>query len=390
MNRLTTKTPDPSFNAPAVRFTYTKTGKRNTMTDASGATSYGYDGYDRLSQVSKPAGGLGYQYDLASNLTLVSGGLNVYYYYDALNRLEYVQEINTGWSTYTYDNVGNLASVTYPNGVVHSYSYDTRNRLTNLAVNNPSGAVASYGYTLDAAGHRTSVTDLSGRKATYTYDNIYRLTSETIASDPGGQNGVISYTYDPVGNRTQQTSTVPAIPSANRSYDANDRFTAGDLYDNNGNTISSGGTGYVGVYPEASRGNFENHLIQKDGVTMVYDGDGNRVQKTVAGVTMRYLVSDLNPTGYSQVTAETQTNGLQLESYIYGLEQIARVQQYGSAPTVFYVHDGHGSVRALTNKTGAVTDTYDYDAFGNLIHSTGSTPNNYLFAGEQYDPDLHL
>jgi RHS repeat-associated protein len=34
--------------------------------------------------------------------------------------------------------------------------------------------------------------------------------------------------------------------------------------------------------------------------------------------------------------------------------------------------------------------TYDYDAFGNLIHSTGTTPNNYLFAGEQYDPDLGL
>ena len=63
---------------------------------------------------------------------------------------------------------------------------------------------------------------------------------------------------------------------------------------------------------------------------MVCDGDGNRVQKTVAGVTTRYLVSDLNPTGYAQVMAETQTNGLLQESYTYGLEQIARVQQYGS------------------------------------------------------------
>ena len=57
---------------------------------------------------------------------------------------------------------------------------------------------------------------------------------------------------------------------------------------------------------------------------------------------------------------------------------------------IYYVYDGHGSVRALTDPTGAVTDTYDYDAFGNLIHSTGTTPNNYLFAGEQFDPDLGL
>lgn len=35
-------------------------------------------------------------------------------------------------------------------------------------------------------------------------------------------------------------------------------------------------------------------------------------------------------------------------------------------------------------------DGYDYDAFGNLINQTGSTPNNYLFADEQYDPALSL
>ena len=47
-------------------------------------------------------------------------------------------------------------------------------------------------------------------------------------------------------------------------------------------------------------------------------------------------------------------------------------------------------MRQLTNSSGDVTDSYDYDAFGNLINSTGSTPNNYLFAGEQYDSALGL
>jgi RHS repeat-associated protein len=37
-----------------------------------------------------------------------------------------------------------------------------------------------------------------------------------------------------------------------------------------------------------------------------------------------------------------------------------------------------------------VTDTYAYDAFGNVIARTGTTPNLYLFTGEQYDPDLGL
>jgi len=49
-----------------------------------------------------------------------------------------------------------------------------------------------------------------------------------------------------------------------------------------------------------------------------------------------------------------------------------------------------GSVRLLTDATGAVTDTYDYDGWGNAVNTTGSTPNVYLYRGEQYDPDLGL
>ncbi|MGA2435414.1 MAG: RHS repeat-associated core domain-containing protein [Bryobacteraceae bacterium] len=44
----------------------------------------------------------------------------------------------------------------------------------------------------------------------------------------------------------------------------------------------------------------------------------------------------------------------------------------------------------LTDPTGAVTDTYDYDAWGNIVSLTGSTSNLYLYRGEQYDPDLNL
>jgi len=44
----------------------------------------------------------------------------------------------------------------------------------------------------------------------------------------------------------------------------------------------------------------------------------------------------------------------------------------------------------LTNSSGAITDTYEYDAFGNKVNPTGTTPNNYLYRGEQWDPDLGL
>jgi RHS repeat-associated protein len=47
-------------------------------------------------------------------------------------------------------------------------------------------------------------------------------------------------------------------------------------------------------------------------------------------------------------------------------------------------------VRYLTDPSGQVTDAYDYDAFGNVVNQTGSTPNTRLFAGEEFDPDLGL
>jgi RHS repeat-associated protein len=38
----------------------------------------------------------------------------------------------------------------------------------------------------------------------------------------------------------------------------------------------------------------------------------------------------------------------------------------------------------------ATTDSYEYDAFGSQITHTGTTPNNMLYRGEEFDPDLGL
>lgn len=56
----------------------------------------------------------------------------------------------------------------------------------------------------------------------------------------------------------------------------------------------------------------------------------------------------------------------------------------------FYGYYGHGNVRYLSDTNAVVSDTYDYDAFGTLIAQYGSTPNNYLYCGQQFDADLGL
>ena len=178
------------------------------------------------------------------------------------------------------------------------------------------------------------------------------------------------------------------------SFDADDRL-AGDVYDANGNTVNSGGIG--NVY------DFENHLIQQGGATMVYDGNGNRVSKTVAGLTTNFLISEINPTGYAQVVSESFSGGTgnreESHAYVYGLDRISQnrlafINSQNINQVSYYIYDGHGSVRALTDPSGNVTDTYDYDAFGNEIHTTTTlaspTVNEFLFAGEQFDSDLRL
>ncbi len=200
-----------------------------------------------------------------------------------------------------------------------------------------------------------------------------------MSNDPNNHDGTTSYLYDAVGNRQQLL--VNGTMANTYSYDADDRLGS-DSYDADGNTINSLGIG--NVY------DFENHMITHGTVAMVYDGDGNRVSETVGGVTTSYLVDTQNPTGYAQVVDELQS-GTVTRTYSFGLERISETQTLNSVLTTsFYGYDGHGSVRQLTNSAGTVTDTYDYDAFGNLINQTGSTPNNYLFAGEQYDPALGL
>ena len=43
----------------------------------------------------------------------------------------------------------------------------------------------------------------------------------------------------------------------------------------------------------------------------------------------------------------------------------------------------------MSNITGVFTDSYDYEAFGEIQNQTGATENNYLFTGEQFDSSLN-
>jgi RHS repeat-associated protein len=76
-------------------------------------------------------------------------------------------------------------------------------------------------------------------------------------------------------------------------------------------------------------------------------------------------------------------SGSILASYVLAGPELISQRRAGS--TSYYLHDGQGSVRALTDPAGAVTDRYTYVAFGELVEQEGATDNPYRYTGQQYD-----
>jgi RHS repeat-associated protein len=66
------------------------------------------------------------------------------------------------------------------------------------------------------------------------------------------------------------------------------------------------------------------------------------------------------------------------------------IEQTSAGQQTIYHADGLGNVKALTNTSGNVTDTYQYTAFGTVENQTGSTTNAYHYTAEYFDADIGL
>lgn len=73
--------------------------------------------------------------------------------------------------------------------------------------------------------------------------------------------------------------------------------------------------------------------------------------------------------------------------YVWGTNLIK--QSRGGQGT-YYHGDGLGSVKALTDAQGSVTDRYEYEAFGEPAGHQGITTNPYRYTGEYFDDAITL
>ena len=226
--------------------------------------------------------------------------------------------------------------------------------------------------------------ELVVRTVNYGYDDWSRLSSETVLDAAGIVTRRVDYTYDDVGNRTVLSES--GVGTTAYQYDKNDRLlsemgatNATYTYDNNGNTRTVTQGGQTTTYTWDNR-NRMTQVVSPTGTTQyTYDDENIRTSSRVGTQTTQFLLDGNRD--YSQVLAESR-NGTVQASYTYGLDLVS--QKRGGTES-FYLVDGLGSTRGLTNAAGNLTDSYSYDAFGNLVGSSGSTSNSYLFAGEQLD-----
>jgi len=403
-------TPDPDGDG----------GHSDTVSSTlSGATTSSYDVHGNLVRVTSPQGTIAYAYDPATGAKtgVTTTSTDIRYAYNDLGQLTTVTadrldgQAASQVTTYAYDAAGNLLTTTLPNNTVETRAYDTLNRLASIATTDgvAGPVVFSATYARDADGRVTVAMENQGgatHEYDYTYDADGRLLKETI--DPNSSSPrTLSYAYDLAGNRVASTDS--GAPSAQQylsdTYDADGRLTAiqgayggsggpgysvSSTYDAAGNTTTT----TTGSQVVTNTWDPEGHLVgvvttvngaTTQTVSYTYDADGNRTSETVDGQATTFL-NDPNQ-AYDQVLEEYAPGGALAATYVRGLDLLFqdRSAAGGGTGLSYYAVDHLGSTRALTNASGAVTDTYTYDPYGNLIASTGGTINPYQYAGQRLD-----
>ncbi len=377
-------------------FAYTSTGRPESQTDPLDRTwQFAYDSRGRLSTATYPDGGTQTAtYDSAGNITrtLFTDGTDLQYTYDTLNRLTSANDI-----TFTYDAEGRVTKTTDA-GVSFGASYDDAGRLKTVGYHNDAFTV-TYSYSSDT-GLLARVTDgLTGTQIDFTYDNDLRLTNITRSN---GVNAAftwdnasrltrirdgdvldLQYTLDAAGQVRKATMDVPLEPSGSLSedtktftYDAACQVSAdGYTYDQRGQLTGSPESSLV--WDGASR------LIEIGGAGLTYNGLGDLRTRNEGDTATHYYYN--YAIGMKPIVAEQDATTNQFQRYYVwtpGGQLLYMIDAADGNKVSFYHFDRTGSTLALTDSTGAVTDSYAYTPYGKLLQHNGTNQQPFTFVGQ--------
>lgn len=350
-----------------------------TVTE-SGATTYSrvpsYDSLGRLKGTVLTIGGVQYTsaatFDSNGRLSTLTypSGLVLTYTYTSLGYLSTVKNgTATYWQANTRDAEMNLTQQTLGNGVVTSRTYNPNTSRLTAVQAGASNAIANFTYTFDAIGNLTARTDAnSALSETFVYDNMNRLTQSTVNS---GTPKTVA--YNAIGNITNKSGVgAYTYPLAGSSRPHAIQSIAGTVntsftYDANGNMLTGNGRSYT--YTAANR----QKTITSGATTITYNYDDahQRIRQVAPEGTTVYLNDPLGV----RLEKFTGTSGsVQWNEYLYAVNEAIGVRfNRTSGPLLrYYIGDHLGSVSVITNETGAVAERLSYDPWGKRRFANGA------------------
>ena len=118
--------------------------------------------------------------------------------------------------------------------------------------------------------------------------------------------------------------------------------------------------------------------------TSKYDFLDRRIQKSGPLGTTNYLYDIDN------LLQEVDSSGNPLARYTQSRRIDEPLAMLRSSTASYYQADGLGSITALSNAAGSVSETYTYDSFGNTTALTGTLTNPFRFTGREFDIETNL
>jgi RHS repeat-associated protein len=279
---------------------------------------------------------------------------------------------------------GQATQETFGNGVVLNPQYHVQTgQLTELRYTKNGSDVRKLGYGYDVFGNLKQQTLNGGQsQEDYSYDQLHRLV-QSIRS--GAASGTVSYGFDAVGNFSKKTdfsaNTSNAYvytggscgggANAVRSVTLANNTTRTFCYDLNGN-LTSDNAGLSIKYDHMNLPTVAQRGANRDDFR--YGADGMRTRSWGADGSRVYLP------GYEH---KLDTN----ETKVY-IGDYAVITSGGGNPRKieYLLKDRLGSVDAITNSSGTVTETRGYDAFGKPRSGTWADLNPAKMASTAVTP----
>jgi RHS repeat-associated protein len=471
--RQVTRVLDPLLRE--TRYTHCGCGGPETITRAYGTpqaetTQYEYDyqgnlivtwfpdgtaqtnTFDALRQLTATSDALGttaYAYNNLSLVTAVSNAVGQVSLslYDLEDRPWVVTDINGVTVTNQYDNLGRLASRTYPDGGIEAFGYtanvagmtSSTNQITNVvfytydaagrktretygsSLSGSFSPVMTNSFTYAPAGDLLTFTDGKGQVTTWSYDTEGRVNYKWDAKgtnilaylyDADGRltnrwsraKGNTRYLYDAVGNLTNVD--YPASTDLRFKYDALNRLT--NMVDAAGTTVysytSSGLASEDGPW-SSDTVNYSYHPLAHGSVTNVSVAQPSTTnQYTVTyGYDAAHRVSTVSSTAgsfsYTYRNPGRQWTNLALpntSAITNGFDALARLtnttlrQNGGTVLDRYaYAHNLASQRTRMTRTDGSYVD-YTYDPLGEVIKALGSGGESAENLGYKYDPAWNL